>query len=50
MTSFSVVEDFNIVKQAADSFGPAEVPVMIHPFGFKEMKEALGDRTDNGDG
>ena len=41
MTPFSVVKDFNIVKQAAGRFRPAEVPVMIYPFGFQQTKEAF---------
>jgi hypothetical protein len=45
VTSFSVVEDFNVVKQAADCFGAAGVPVMIHPFGFKKVEEAFRNRV-----
>ena len=41
MSSFSVVEYFYVIEQAMGSFRPAEVPIMVYPFGFKQPKEAF---------
>ena len=44
VTPFSVVEDFDIVKQAAGRFRPTAVPVMVDPLGFQQVEEAFRDR------
>jgi hypothetical protein len=43
MTPFSIIKDFDVIKQAADSLRPAEVPVVIYPFSLQQVKETLSD-------
>ena len=44
MAPFPVIEDFDVIKQALDGFGPAYVPIVIDPLAFESSKKAFGDR------